>query len=394
MTYAFMVTTIGPCNASIDRTFHAGARLMGLLISAHFAGFIVSTFIAGYLIDRLGLKPLLVGGVALLGAAQIGFGLSCNLAMLFGTIFLAGVGGGAVESGVNALISRLYSETRVYSLNMLHMFFGIGAFTWPTAAGYLLESGVSWRSIYFITGGFTILMSLAMLVQGFPAREPGAAVRFREIPELLKRPVVLLLGCVMALYVGGEMGINGWIVRYFEEDLHFTRDVAPHLRFAIGARVFNPPLTASVFLTLYWFMMTLGRVISTIVGRFVPDYKLLRAVAALSAAAGLATFLVDSVPLAAVFLGLTGLFFSGIFPTVLATGANRAPDRIGLVSGLLIGFSGIGNVILNYGIGEISQRAGSIRYGMLFVAVLLLGMAACAFAIGPAKKESGRIQPG
>lgn len=371
MTYAFMVTTIGPCNAGIDRAFHAGPRAMGLLISTHFAGFIVATFLSGFLIDRIGLKPVMVCSVALLGLSQFGFGMSPDLAILFATMFLTGVGGGAVEPGVNALISRLYSETRVYSLNLLHVFFGVGAFTWPTAAGWLLAGGMSWRTIYFINGAIAILMSLVMLAQGFPKMEGAVAVRFRELPALLKQPVVLLLGGVVALYIGCEMGINAWIVRYFEEELHFSA-VAPHI---------GIPITASIFLTLYWFAMTLGRVLVTFAGRAVPDYLLLRAFTVLSAAAGIALFLVRDVTAAGVLLGLTGLFFSGIFATTVAIGANRMPGRIGLISGIIFGFSGIGNVVLSYAIGEIAQRTGSIRAGLLFVAILLIGMAVCAFGI-------------
>ena len=384
MSYALTVTSMGPCNAPIAAAFHAGARAMGLLISAHFAGFIVTTVFAGWLIDRAGLKPVMAGGAALLGAALMAFGRAPTLELLFCAMFLTGVGGGAIEAAVNALIGALYCETRVYNLNMLHIFFGVGAFSWPIVAGYLLASGMSWRTMYVLIGAFNLLMAAGMAPQKFPDPQPGAAAGLRQTLALLRHPAVWLLGGVVALYVGAEIGINAWIVRYFDEDLLHGARFAHTLRPAPGIAF---TLTTSVFLTLYWFSMTVGRVFSTLAGRTLADYALLRAATLLSAAFAIATFLVRDIRLAATFLALTGLCFSGIFPTAIALGSNRFPDRLGMISGLIIAFSGVGNVVLNAAIGEIAQRTHSIRNGMLFAAILLAGMAACAFALGKGKAD-------
>lgn len=377
MSYAFTVTSMGPCNARIAEAFGAGERAMGLLISAHFAGFIATTAAAGWLIDRAGLRPVMAGGVGVLGAALVAFGQSPNLELLFFFMFMTGVGGGAVEAAVNALISTLYGDTRVYNLNLLHIFFGIGAFTWPAAAGYMLAAGVSWRALYAMIGAFSLVMAVVMGAQKFPAPQSGAPGGAREALAMLRQPAVWLLGGVVALYVGAEIGINAWIVRYFDEELLQGRGFS--YRLAIGPAAFT--VTTSMVLTLYWFSMTVGRVFSTAAGRAMPDYALLRAVTLLSAVFGVAAFLVRDPRLALLFLTLTGLAFSGIFPTTLAMGGNRFPARLGLISGIVIAFSGVGNVALNAAIGEIAQRS-SIRHGMLFAAVLLAGMAACAFALG------------
>lgn len=389
MSYALTVTSMGPCNAHIAAAFHVGERAMGLLISTHFAGFIVTTVFAGWLIDRAGLKPVMLGGSALLGVSLMAFGRAPNAGLLFFAMFLSGVGGGAIEAAVNALISAMYSESRVYNLNLLHIFFGVGAFTWPTLAGYLLDTGVTWRTLYMLIGAFSLAMTAAMAPQKFPEPAQGGPQGPRQTLAMLRHPAVWLLGGVVALYVGGEIGINGWIVRYFDEDLLHGAPFAHTLRLALGGRVFAFTITTSVFLTLYWFSMTVGRVFATVAGRTVPDYVLLRTVTLLSAVFGIATFLVSDIRLAALFLALTGLCFSGIFPTTLALGANRFPERLGMISGLIIAFSGVGNVALNAAIGEIAQRTHSIRNGMLFAAILLTGMAACAFALGTGQAGGG-----
>jgi len=232
-------------------------------------------------------------------------------------------------------------------------------------------------------GAFSFAMALIVAAQKYPEAEAGQAVKLGDVFGMIKKPTVLLVGGVVAFYVGGEMGINTWVVRYFEQELQFKSAAAP----VIGILV-----TPSFVLSFFWFTMTVGRLVATFAGKVVPDYILLRVVTALSAASAVTAFLVRSPLAAGFFIGLTGLFFSGIFATSVAIGGNRFPDRLGMISGIVIGFSGLGNVLFNYGVGEVAQRTGSIRIGLLFASAMLVCMAACAFSIkkpGEAYKGDG-----
>ncbi len=389
MSYALVVTTIGPCNKPISDTFGINERAMGLLISAHYAGFIITTIYAGYLVEKIGLKPVMVGSIFLLGITLIGFGMSWSAPVLFIMMFFTGVGGGAVESAINALISSVHSETRVYSLNMLHMFFGVGAFIWPVIAGSILKNGTSWQTLYIIIGIFSLFMGLVMFIQKFPEVTFGEKVSFRDTLSMMRIPSVVVIGGVVALYVGGEIGINAWIVRYFDREVLNGVPFSHTLKFGVGAHVLAFTLTSGIFQSLYWFTMTVGRFFVTFTAKSVPDYLLLRVLTLGSAICAIATFIVRDAVSASIFLGLTGFFFSGIFATAIATGGNRFPDKLGQISGIIICFSGIGNVVLNAAIGEVAQRAGNIRAGMLFASAILVGMTICAFAVKKQPKVSG-----
>ncbi|MEW6201794.1 MAG: MFS transporter [bacterium] len=386
MTYAFTVTSIGPCNAPIAHTFNIGERAMGFLISFHFVGFITSVFYAGYLIDKVGLRQVMLGGVAVLGLSLIGFGQARSLPVLFVMMFLSGAGGGAMEASVNALISNLYGRTRVYSLNLLHVYFGVGAFTWPTVAGFLLHSGVSWRALYVLIGVISLIIAGLIAMQRFQQVEREEMLRFRDMALLLRNPTVLLLGAAIACYVGAEMGINAWIVRYFDEVLLRGQPLTARLHVNLGYTEIDAGLTSSIFLTLYWFTMTVGRIFSTLAGRVVPDTTLLRAMTLLSLITAIATFITSDYIMAAILLGLTGLFFSGIFATTVAIGGNRFPSNLGIISGIIIGFSALGNIIFNAAIGEIAQASG-LRAAMLFAAALLVIMTLCAFLVRRTRSE-------
>jgi len=382
MTYACVLTSAGLCNKPIAETFNAGPRAMGLLISFYYSGFIVMTVYGGYLADRIGLKPVMVGSTMMFGLSLFGFAGAWDMTSLFTAMLMMGIAGGAVESGVNALFSRMYSDTRVYSLNLLHIFFGIGAFTWPFAGGLMLDAGLTWRGLHAILGGFSIFFALIMAVQKFPEKTAlGNAIHLKELFRLAKQPTMLVLGTLVALFIGSEMGINAWIVRYFEEELMKGRPLTSLFSFSLGAHHYSFHITAGIFLTLYWFAMTVGRIFSTIAGKYIPDHLLLRFITLMSMIVGLGTYFVKGVLPAAVLLGLTGFFFAGIFATTIAVGIKRFPEYTGAVSGLILGFSGVGCTVMNAGIGIVAQYAGSIRAGLLFAATLLIGVAACAFAV-------------
>lgn len=374
MSYAFFVSSIGLCNKPVAATFHLNERAMGWLIFSHFAGFIIMTVGAGMLADRIGLKPVMIGSIFAQGLALIGFGSAKSVPSIYIMMLFTGFAGGAVESAVNALISKLYPETRSFSLNLLHIFFGTGAFTWPMIGGQLLRNHVSWRWLIIILGIYSLVIGLLVAVQKFEVRSGGDSMRISDAFSLVKKPAMIFIGLMVAFYVGSEMGINAWIVRYFDEQLLNGQPLGAFLPFGL-----NP--ATGIVLTLYWASMTFGRLFSTYAASRVPDYKLLRFLTTISAVAGIAAFSVRGVLPAVIFLIITGISFSGIFATAIAAGNNRFPEYTGSVSGFVIGFSGIGNMVLNVIIGNIIQETGSIRSGMLFAAALLFAMAACSFAI-------------
>lgn len=388
--FAFTVTNIGPCNGPISEQFHIPKNVMGILISTHFAGFIISVMYSGYLVDRIGLKPVMVGATALLGVTMATLGASWNVASLFVMMFLAGMGGGGVEAAVNALFGAIYEDTRVHALNKLHMFFGVGAFIWPTIAGMYLGDGGSWRVLYYVIGAFSSLMAVIMALQKFPVSVRMDQVKPSDILDMLKNPTVLILGLLIAFYVGGEMGINAWIVRYFDEVLH-ADEVLKNTGAATlaGIHINAGGLNSSFFLTMYWFSITLGRLIATALGRYIPDIAFLRVMTGVSCVCSLATFSLGNMFLAAAFLFLTGLFFSGIFATAIAIGGNMFPERSGIVGGIIIGFSGIGNIVFSAGVGWISQAAG-LRAGMLFASAMLVFMTICSFMLKKSNTQTTR----
>ncbi len=382
VSYAFTTTSIGACNKPIAVAFHLKDNAMGMLLAWLFGGFVVASLICSYFIQRRGIKKTMLGSIAILGLALVGTGLSWNSWILFPMMLCIGIGGGAVEGAVNALIAEMYPDTRVSSLNLMHIYFGVGAFTWPLIAGFLLASGISWRAIFIILGIYSIAIGALIASQKFPASKSHTSDSsgLRDMFRLITSPAAFLIALMVAFYVGGEMGINSWIVRYFDEVILHNKPLSIPVSLTPAGIPFRFVFTSTMFLTIFWLTLTLGRIATAIAGKYLPDTTILRIETLLSTIFAIATFYVSNIFLAGIFLALTGFFFSGIFATAIATGGNRYPSQIGAVSSLIIGFSGLGNIALNAGIGVISNSWG-LRTGMMTAALFLIVMTICAFLI-------------
>ncbi|MEW5947619.1 MAG: MFS transporter [bacterium] len=371
VTYSFTVAAWGPAVSLMQETFGIGEAGIGLLRTAMFVGFTLCVFMGGCFLNRLELKFTAVLGPAALGCALTGFSFSgsCPAALL--AMFAAGCAGGMLEASVNTLVSEMHGERRAYALNLLHVYFGVGAFVAPRAAGKLLVTGASWRTVYLAISACAFAAAAAFALQRFPAAREKKPLQAAGLLRFAANPAMITLGAGMFFYVGSEIGINDWIVLYLERFLSLDK------------------LSASNTLSYYWLAMTAGRFFCTLAARFVKAESLLVIIASLSAAAAMLIFAARTPLSAAAFIALTGFFSSGIFATIIAIGGNRFPADVGAVSGILIGFSGMGNIFFPSLIGTVAQLV-SLKLALAAACAMLFLLLACAAAAAKTPVRSFR----
>ena len=77
------------------------------------------------------------------------------------------------------------------------------------------------------------------------------------------------------------------------------------------------------------------------------------------------------------FLACTGLFASGIYPTILALGAHTFPERIGMIMGVLSAAGSLGGICFPWLVGFGSEYLGLARG--VFMIPIVMGLAAATF---------------
>jgi MFS family permease len=94
---------------SMREALGLGMGELGGLPAAAMVGYAVSAFASGALTARLGLGGLLLASSVVMGTSSLGYAVASGRGASFGAALLAGLGGGAIDGGVNAYAARRLS---------------------------------------------------------------------------------------------------------------------------------------------------------------------------------------------------------------------------------------------------------------------------------------------
>jgi fucose permease len=361
LSYGLCISLAGPALGAIQRHFGVTEGSAGLLFTAQSIGFLSTVLFGGYLADRAGLRLVILAGQALLTAGLVLFAFAGSFSTAIAAYAVTGAAGGLIEIAANTLVSDLHPDSRVSSLNVLHIFFGLGGLAGPLVSGSMLSGGAGLGGPYLVAAAYSGLALILLMTGRVPAciGEYTEKIDFSTAVSMLKSPFTLILGLATICYVGVEMGINGWSVLYLERSLDMEK------------------MTASSILANFWLAMTLGRIACAALGKKIGEKNLLAFLALLACGTYTLFLLAPSPALAGAALIGTGLVFSGVFPALLAIGGNAYPRATGTITGMAMTFSGIGFMVVPWLVGVVAARSSiTAGMGMLVVLVVVLAMLA------------------
>src|SRR6202050_2748980 len=268
-----------------------------------YVGILLATLIAGPVIDSVGNKVILLTSAALVASGMAGFAYAHSFGSAAIPAVLLGLGGGGLNTSTNALVSDLYDEDRGPMLNVLGIFYGIGALGIPLLAA-VIAGHFPIAPQLLICAGLAGACALLFLGMQFPEASAAQSFSWREVVQVARFRGVLVLGFLLFCESGNEASIGGWTSTYAAE-------------MGLGAR------TATLTLAGYWAALMGGRLMvgSLLVARILKDVGKRQLVlgSGLGALVGGAVLLASrlEVTLVAGVL-LIGLSYAGVFPTVLA----------------------------------------------------------------------------
>ena len=359
----WLAAVLGPALNDLAAQNNTDLSTIGSIFLLSFLGGLPAQAIAGMVSDRRGQRPVLIAGVLLLGLSAFGVAFSPALALTLGFSLVWGLGFGTLDIGHNVLIAELYAQ-RVNVMNLLHVFFGVGAVVSPAAAGHSLELWDSALPAVWFGGGVMLLARpfLRRLPRERPQREAPAGTE-NGAPFSYRVPLLWMFGAVMMVYVGVEIGVGGWAQPYLERTTALS------------------PSTAALATSGFWLALTASRLVIALVGGRLTSAQVLSLAIGLSTAAGVLLALsTGSVALSIAAIMLAGFGFGPVYPTIIVILTSLFPRAPGKAASVGTVMGGIGGGIIPWVQGilldRISPEASVLWIGAGTVVMLALWLIA------------------
>ena len=345
----------------------------GTVLLLLYVGILAASLAAGPGIDAIGHKFILVVSSLLVAFAMVGFVYAHAFAGAAIPALLLGLGGGGLNISANALVSDLYQDKRGSMLNVLGMFYGVGALCIPLLAA-VIAGRFTIGQLLWICGVLAGICAAAFTLMNFPRATETQGFSWREALQVVRYPGVLLIGMLLFCQSGNEASVAGWTSTYVGQT-------------GLGARV------GTVVLAVYWGSLMLGRLLAAQLLGFVRKTQLVMA-SAVGAVVG-AALLIAAESLLMLTIGaiVLGISYAGVFPTVLGIAGDAYQRMAGTVFGLLFAIALLGGMSFPFAMGLIAN-ARDVRVGMLVPLFGAVGICAMAWRIKKGRrKESGIVKP-
>jgi fucose permease len=329
----------------------------GNIFFGEYLGFLIATLITGILADRFGLKSVMLLSGIFLGIGISGYSTFSSAILLSGSLFVIGMGLGAIELGPNAIIVSLHHEHKGLYLNLMSVLHGLGSLVAPLFAGWLLSLSISWRVVYRWDLLLVALFVVIFLFLRFPKAEEKSQLDFRHIPQIAFKGDLPWFYVAICFYVAAEIGMGSWLVTFLQE----IRGIS---------------VTASAqSLSLFFAMLMVGRLVGAF---FVQRIGYLRSILFMSIGGALCIAIGLFGPKETFFLlPMTGFFLSITFPTITAAASDAQAENGNTILGVLFTFAGLGGVIGPWLIGWSSDLFGlqtGFSFNIAFMAILVISV--------------------
>jgi len=357
---------------------------------AFFSAYFVFAVPAGKLVDSIGYKKSMIVGLIVMAIGAFLFIPAANVpsfGFFLTALVVLAAGITCLQVSANPFVSILGPPATAASrLNLTQAFNSFGTTVAPKVGGifilsaaalgvaemhnlspemlhaYRLQEASSVKMPYLCIGLVLLALAVSLMLFHFPeTTAPVAHDKHTKVSDSIWRHKRLLLAIVgIFVYVGAEVSIGSFLINYFTQP-----DTG-------GLTV----KTAASLVSLYWGGAMIGRFLGSAVLRLVDSAKLL-SLAALVAAALVASSMLSHGHIAVITILAVGFFNSVMFPTIFTLGIAGLGPLTGKGSGLLIAAI-VGGAIIPVVQGHIADVIG-IHHAFFLPVVCYLYIALFGF---------------
>jgi fucose permease len=343
--FGMTFTVAGAALPQIIRTFGWSYTVTGLVLAAGAAGYFLSSFLNGFLVQRFPPRFIMMIGLAV-GALSMSLFVRwpspwLNLLLNLGIGFCQG----ALEVVTNLEVIHMEQKGQSRLMNLIHASSCVGAIIGPAAVGYSLNKGIPFVAVFIAAAVLFALLAAVVALTRFP--------RVQAVPEkgghsgmrLLRQPLLLLVTAALLIYVGSEIGVSSWSSEYVVKVLGVSAS------------------TGAFAVAMFWLGLLAGRLGISLAYKGSRQELLMLGLSVLSAAALVGVLLARSTAAVAAAVFIAGLGCSGFYPLAMSVVGRHF--KSGVAVGTAATGGAAGSIAFPFGMALISQSIG-IRRGFWF----------------------------
>jgi fucose permease len=349
--------------------YHLSSTEYGAMFLPQAIMAIVASLAGTALRSRLGTKRIFLLGLlanllamALLVASRF---TMRNHPVAYGILLAAttcmGVGFGFTVPALNTFAAAFFPQKVGPAVLALNALLGMGTALAPVFVAVFIGLGI-WWGLPVLVGALILGLLLFSLSQPLNESEKTGAVAAKTI----KVPAQFWIFAGFALLYGVCETMNGnWASLYLKEQFGASTSLA------------------SLALTLFWSLVTAGRILFFAIEKWVPEPLVYRVLPFIVTAALVASARVPKTHsfLALLIFALAGLGCSALLPLTISFGQKQLTTLAASVAGGLIAFYQIGYGLAAFGVGPLQTAGLPLRSIYAGTAVVALAMAVLSFAV-------------
>ena len=354
-------TALGPTLTDLAAQTSSGLGEFSFVFFASSLGYLIGSFTSGRLYDRYTGHRIMAAVLFLTAVALALIPFIRSLWILTFILLCSGMFSGAIDVGGNTLIVWTHGENVDVYMNLLHAFFGVGAFLSPVVVAQAVSWGGGMRWAFWTLA--LLMLPIGIYVMSVQSPESPLSKQLTNsddtVPKTVRKhsSLVALIAVFFFLYVGAETSFGGWIATYAKS-------------LGLGDAV-----TAAYLTSAFWGALTLGRFLSVILAVYIKP-ALMLIIDLSGCIISLCIVLFGSGSVTVTWVGTIGfgLSIASIFPTTVNLAERRMTITGKITAWFFVGAS-LGGMTLPLIIGQLYDLIGP----RITPAVLLSSMVLAAF---------------
>src|SRR5262249_52110155 len=139
--FGMVLALLGSLKLSLSKRLHLGEGRIGVLLSAFNFALMPMMLLTGLLIDRYGVRWVLILASCMTAVAVVSLGVNPTYRRAIVGVLLAGLGSAGLSTASVVLMSKaFYPDNQMAAQNLGNVFFALGALVTPVLTDLLLRT--------------------------------------------------------------------------------------------------------------------------------------------------------------------------------------------------------------------------------------------------------------